>query len=364
MNESTLPAGEPTVTTPGQHTGGHTNGARPAIGPDLELAEVLRAQRSAFLAEGPPPVEVRVERINRLLHGIATFTDELAGALNDDFGQRDPTHSLATDLLATISVLRHSRRNVARWMRPEGRTNAALALMGARATIQWEPVGVVGIISPWNFPVTLSLQPAGQAFAAGNRVMLKPSEFTPATAEVMRAMFEDYFSPDEAYVATGGVDVADAFSHLPFDHLFFTGASEIGRKVMQAAAEHLVPVTLELGGKSPVVAGEDADTNRVAGAMAFGKTLNAGQFCVAPDYLFTPRGTEDAVTAAAGAAVRTAYARTSPRLTSIINDRHYERLERYLDDARGQGGTDRAAARRRGRPREAPDAPDPRVRHR
>ena len=218
-------------------------------------------------------------------------------------------------------------------------TPRILGVLGARAEIRHQPKGVVGVISPWNFPVNLTFAPLAGVLAAGNRAMIKPSETTPATSDLLKQMFASAFDESEIAVVTGGPEIAQAFSSLPFDHLIFTGATAIGRHVMRAAAENLVPVTLELGGKSPVVIGRSADISVAAARIMNGKTLNAGQICLAPDYVLAPADRLPDFVAAAKTAVGQMFPsiRESPDYTAIVSDRHYARLMDYLEDARGKG---------------------------
>ena len=218
-------------------------------------------------------------------------------------------------------------------------TPRILGFLGARAEIRHQPKGVVGVISPWNFPVNLTFAPLAGVLAAGNRAMIKPSETTPATSELLKQMFASAFDDSEITVVTGGPEVGQAFSSLPFDHLVFTGATSIGRHVMRAAAENLVPVTLELGGKSPVVIGRSADMSVSAARIMNGKTLNAGQICLAPDYVLAPADRLPDFVAAAKASVGQMFPsiRESPDYTAVVTDRHYARLMDYLDDARAKG---------------------------
>ncbi len=303
------------------------------------LRALLDAQRRAFLAEGPPAAEIRVNRIDRLIDLLCTEAEALVAAMRKDFGHRSWVQSMATDAIGLIPSLKLSRDNVKRWMKPTRRSSGIMSLLGARAWIEWQPRGVVGVISPWNFPVALSLQPAAQALAAGNRVMLKLSEFAPHTAEVLQRSIAQRFDPAEVVTVTGGVEIGAEFSRLPFDHLLFTGATSIGRHVQRAAAENLVPVTLELGGKSPAVVAPDADLHRAAKRIAVGKLLNAGQICVAPDYVFVPAGRERTFVKAFHDAVATMLPRLldNDDYTSIVNEHHYLRLLGYLDDARTKG---------------------------
>ena len=226
-------------------------------------------------------------------------------------------------------------------MRPEKRkpTPAILGLFGAKAEVRFQPKGVVGVISPWNFPVNLTFAPLAGILAAGNRAMIKPSEFTPATSELMQTMFAGAFSEEEIAVVTGGPEVGEAFSRLAFDHLIFTGATSVARHVMRAAAENLVPVTLELGGKSPVILGKSADLKVAAARVMNGKTLNAGQICLAPDYVLAPKDQVEGFVNAARASVSTMFPtiKDNPDYTSIIAQRHYDRITGYIDDARAKG---------------------------
>jgi len=217
----------------------------------------------------------------------------------------------------------------------------ALALLGARAWVDYQPKGVVGLISPWNFPFNLTFAPLAGILAAGNRAMIKPSEFTPRSSALMQRMIAGAFDETELTVITGGSEVGERFSALPFDHLIFTGATSVARHVMRAAAEHLVPVTLELGGKSPSIIGRDADLDLAARRLMFGKTLNAGQVCVAPDYALVPGVRADAFVDALQRAVAAMFPslRGNPDYTSIVNERHHARLLGYLQDAKAKGAT-------------------------
>src|SRR6516162_4577078 len=266
--------------------------ARPtAADPSIRMRQVLERQRQAHLKEDAPSAEKRIEWIDRAINLLVGHKEAIADALREDFGHRSVHASLLTDVSGSISPLKYAKENLKRWMRPEKRkvTPAILGLFGAKARIEFQPKGVVGIISPWNFPVNLTFTPLAGVFAAGNRTMIKPSEFTPRTSELMERMFRSAYDESEVAVFTGGADVGGAFSRLPFDHLLFTGATSIAYHVMKAAAENLVPTTLELGGKSPVVVGRSADLALTAKRVMMGKTMNAGQICLAPDYVLVPQ---------------------------------------------------------------------------
>jgi coniferyl-aldehyde dehydrogenase len=214
-----------------------------------------------------------------------------------------------------------------------------MSLAGAKSWIKYQPLGTVGVISPWNFPINLVLAPLGTIFAAGNRVMIKPSEFTPVTSELTKKMFEEYFDLAEAAVFTGGADVAASFSSLALDHLLFTGSTQTGKLVMKSASENLVPVTLELGGKSPVIVDESADLKKTATRIMRGKTMNAGQICLAPDYVMVPKGKSEEFVKESEAAVTEMYEnlKYNESYTSVINEKHYDRLNGLIEDAKEKG---------------------------
>ena len=308
-----------------------------------EMKATLDRQRAALLADGPPSAEIRMDRLNRCIALLVDHQDEIADALNKDFGNRSPQMSKFTDVASSIGSLKHARDHLRSWMKAERRrtTPAILGWLGAKAEVQYQPLGVVGVIAPWNFPVNLTFAPLAGILAAGNRCMIKPSEFTPATSDLMAKMFRKAFSEAEIAVCLGGSDVGEAFSRLPFDHLLFTGATSIAHHVMRAAAENLVPLTLELGGKSPVIVGQSANMEVAAARIMNGKTLNAGQICLAPDYVFVPENRRDEFVAKATQAVTGMFPtlKDNPDYTSVINQRHYDRLQGYLADARAKGAT-------------------------
>jgi len=302
---------------------------------------ILERQRAAQLRDGPSSAEKRIERIDRAIGLLVDHRAAIVAALNADFGSRSPEASTFTDIGASIGPLKHAKANLARWMKPRKRplSPAILGLFGARAELRFQPKGVVGIISPWNFPVNLTFAPLAGVLAAGNRAMIKPSEFTPATSELMATMFGGAFSEEEIAVVTGGPDVGQPFASLAFDHLIFTGATSVARHVMRAAAENLVPLTLELGGKSPVILGRSADVATAAARIMNGKTLNAGQICLAPDYVLAPKESVESFVGAAEGAVRRMFPtlKDNPDYTSIVNQRHYERILGHIADARAKG---------------------------
>lgn len=308
--------------------------------PSGEMLSLLEAQRRSFLKEGPPPLAKRLDRLDRCIRVLLAYEERVIEALSADFGHRSADQSLLTDIMASVEPLRFARKNVAKWMKPDKRSaQFPLGLLGAKAEVRYQPLGVVGVISPWNFPVNLTFAPLAGILAAGNRTMIKPSEFTPETSALMAEMFESAFDPTEICVINGGPEVGQAFSGLPFDHLLFTGATGVARHVMRAAADNLVPVTLELGGKSPVVVGLSAQMPAAAKKIMAGKMLNAGQICLAPDYVFVPEGKAQEFAESARQAVAEMYPglKDNDDYTSVINARHQERLAGYLEDARTRG---------------------------
>ena len=304
------------------------------------MAALVNRQRKAFLSELPVSAATRIDRLDRAIALLLDNEARFADTLSDDYGCRPRDLSRFAEVAASLGPLKHARKRVRRWMKPERRMpDFPFGLLGCRARIEYVPKGVMGIISPWNFPVFLTFLPLTGALAAGNRVILKPSEHTPATAELIAELIGRAFDESEVAVCVGGPEVGKAFSELALDHLLFTGGTAIGRHVMRAAAENLVPVTLELGGKSPVVVGRSADLRRTARSVAVGKLLNAGQICIAPDYAFVPSELIRDFVEAVEAQVRSMYPsiRGNPQYTSIINQHHFNRLRSLLNEARESG---------------------------
>jgi coniferyl-aldehyde dehydrogenase len=306
------------------------------------MLTVLEAQKRAHIREGAPKASLRKDRLNR---GIALLVDhkqEIVDAMNADFGARSKDMGMLTDVAGAIGPMKNARDNLERWMRPERRgTEFPFGLLGAKAELRYQPKGSIGVISPWNFPVQLTFGPLAGILAAGNRAMIKPSEFTPETSALLARLIDLVFDEEEVAVVTGGADVGAAFAGLAFDHLIFTGGTSIAYHVMRAAAENLVPLTLELGGKSPTIIGRTADFDKAVGRIMAGKTMNAGQICLAPDYVMTPKESRDAFVAAATGAVKAMFPtiKDNPDYTSIINQRHYDRLQGLVADAKAKGAT-------------------------
>jgi coniferyl-aldehyde dehydrogenase len=302
--------------------------------------DVLTLQRQAFIVDGPPSADVRRNRIDRLLALLLDNTEAFVAAMSADFGTRSKAASLFTEVVGIIPVIEHTRSHVAEWMRP-AKLMPGARLFGIKADIQPSPLGVVGIVGPWNFPLNLVILPAAAAFAAGNRVMIKMSEITSRTAELMSQLAPKYFDSAELAVITGGRDVAAAFTTLPFDHLFFTGSPDVGVLVQRAAASHLVPVTLELGGKNPVVVAADADIKRAARRVASARMVNGGQVCVCPDYVFVPEGQVQSFLDTARQTLREMFPTvlTNDDYCSCVNEPNYDRVLGLLDDAHAKGAT-------------------------
>ncbi len=303
------------------------------------LHGIFDRQRRAATADGPS-FAVRRRQLAELDEALRRHRSRLIAAMDADFGHRAAAESLLGDLLIVHEEIKYIGRHLKRWMRPR-RAHVDWKFRPGRAFVLIQPRGVVGIISPWNYPVNLALAPLAAALAAGNRVMLKPSEFTPHTSAALAAMLSEICSPDLVAVIEGGAEIAAAFAALPFDHLLFTGSTAIGRKVMAAAAENLTPVTLELGGKSPAIVDRDADLERSARSLVAGKLFNAGQTCIAPDYVLLVGPRRAAFSAALQRAAGEAYPdfASNADYTSIIDQRQYGRLQQWLAEATAGGAT-------------------------
>lgn len=295
----------------------------------------------ALTRRGVAPTRTeRLDRLHRLRQMLLREQDAFISAISDDFGHRSPHESRLLDITLTLNSLRNARRNLRRWMRDE-RRHVDLAFQPAKAWVRHEPLGVIGIISPWNYPLFLALGPLVDVLAAGNRAMIKPSELTPRCSALLAEKIAESFDEAEVTVITGDAEVAAAFSRLPFDHLVFTGSTKVGRKVAQAAAPNLTPVTLELGGKSPVILCDDFPLPEAARSIAFGKYLNAGQTCISPDYALVPRDKVQDFAQAVIAEARRKYPDLTANgdYTSIISPRHRARLLGAIEEARAGGAT-------------------------
>ncbi len=304
------------------------------------LREVFARQREASRRDAMPDAARRESDLDALHDAILGHAEAIANAISADFGGRSGHETRLLEIFPSLEAIRHARARVRTWMRP-ARRKVSLWFQPGRAKVVWQPLGAVGIVVPWNYPVYLSVGPLVSALAAGNRVMIKMSEFTPATGELLARLISERFDEERVAVFNGEADVARAFVALPFDHLLFTGSTQTGRSVMVSAAANLTPVTLELGGKSPAIVGEDFPLRIAAERILFGKLLNAGQTCIAPDYVLLPAGREAEFIEHARAFVGRSYPTLAhnPDYTAIVNERHYRRLLDLAADARARGAT-------------------------
>jgi coniferyl-aldehyde dehydrogenase len=303
-----------------------------------ELDQIIARQRSAFLRDGPPSLKQRRADLKRLRAAILARRTELERALDADFGHRSRHETATLEMVSVVLSIDYLHRNLHRFMAPT-RRHVAMAFRFASARIEYQPLGVIGIIATWNYPFQLAVMGLATAIASGNRTMLKLSEFTPETNRLLAGMLAETVSEEQVAVVTGDAAVGAAFASLAFDHLLFTGSTAVGRAVMRAASENLVPVTLELGGKSPAIVAPGHAHGRTAASIAFGKLANAGQTCIAPDYAMVHEDEAKLFGAAYGRAVEALYpdGPASEDYTSIINDQHFDRLQRLIDDARAKG---------------------------
>ena len=305
-----------------------------------KMLELLRLQRESYLAEGEVSAETRIDRLDRTIDVLVANAEKISEAMNADFGCRPRQVNLMTDVTGSLENLKHAKKHLRKWMKAEKRPSMfPLGLLGGRSSIQYQPKGVVGVIAPWNFPLGMVFEPLAGVIAAGNRAMIKPSEFTPVTSQLIDEMVSKTFDPTEIAVVTGGPEVGQAFSSLAFDHMVFTGATSVARHIMAAASKNLVPVTLELGGKSPTVISETADLTEAIERIMVGKMLNAGQVCIAPDYVMLPEGKMDEAVAIAREVVAEMYPTllANEQYTAMLNERHFQRMQKNIDDANERG---------------------------
>ncbi|UJF23006.1 coniferyl aldehyde dehydrogenase [Shewanella sp. OMA3-2] len=302
------------------------------------LQQLLQCQRSQYLSMPAPSYESRVNKLKQLKQSLLQSQQKIVDALNKDYGHRSENDTVISDIMPCINNINYTLKNLKSWMKPSKR-HAGLLLSPSKVTVQYQPLGVVGIIVPWNFPVMLSIGPLITAIAAGNRAMLKMSEFTPHINQVLRDLLAEIFNQNEVVLVEGEADIAAQFSALPFDHILFTGSTLVGRHVMRAAAENLTPVTLELGGKSPAIIAPDMPIETAVERLIFGKCLNAGQICVAPDYVLCPEDKIAEFIQAYQARFNNMYPDfdSNPDYGNIINDRQFERLTKVIDDAKTKG---------------------------
>ncbi|PKI17170.1 coniferyl-aldehyde dehydrogenase [Colwellia sp. 12G3] len=313
------------------------------INSDQSLTSILEQQKLDYKLSPAPSIQYRKEQLMALKMALLSHQEALVTALDKDYGQRAKQDSLMADILPCVMNINYTLKNLKKWSKPQ-RRHAGLLLSPAKVTVHYQPLGVIGIMVPWNFPIMLSIGPLIGVLAAGNRAMIKLSEFTPATNAVITTMLSTIFDTKTVAIVEGEADVAATFSALPFNHLIFTGSTNIGRHVMRAAANNLTPVTLELGGKSPVIIADDMPIETAVERLIFGKCLNAGQICVAPDYIFCPESKVDELIAAYQKQFKNMYPKHSNNsidenkdYANIINDAQHKRLLSWLDEAIDKG---------------------------
>ncbi len=305
------------------------------------MENILEVQKKAFLKEGPPSLEKRTDRLKRCVALIETHQEKIIKALNQDFQNRSIDEIKISEIDQTVRNILFTIKKLNKWMQPQRRfSSLGTDLLGAKSFLQPSPLGTVGIIAPWNFPVGLIFYPLASIFAAGNRAMVKPSEITPATANIIKEGVEKYFDISELAVITGGPSVGEQFSGLKLDHLLFIGSNRVAKKVAAQAAKNLVPTTLELGGKSPTIIGTNANMALAAERILFSKTLNAGQICLSPDYIFVKKDEKRNLISE----LQKAYSKFFPEpnshnQTSMVNKHHLKRMNSYLLDATKKGAT-------------------------
>ena len=303
----------------------------------LLQAQLARLQ-GAFDQDRSPSLADRRDRIDRIGKMIVQHKEDFCSVLSRDFGHRSASETIALELAPLMGSIRHTRAHLRQWMKPEHR-GRSLEFLQMKNWVQYQPLGVVGIMVPWNYPLLLSLGPLIDVLAAGNRAMIKPSELLPETSRLLGETISEFFSPDEVTVVNGDIEVAEAFSRLPFDHLFFTGSTSVGRKIMAAAAENLTPLTLELGGKSPAIVTNDYPIDKAARDLAFGKLMNAGQTCIAPDYVLAPRESIEALATAILDQAKAFYpaASSGADYSGMVGERSFLRLSQAIADCRRDG---------------------------
>ena len=316
-------------------------GNYPEVSKDTMLSK-LSILKEPFLENFNPNINDRIDRIKRIQKLVEENIDAFHKSLREDFGSRHEQLSLMADTMPVINNAKHALKNIKKWVKQDNRKpNFPLGLLGSKAYVQFQPYGVVGIISPWNFPLTLSIAPLIEIFAAGNNAMIKLSEFVPATSELTEKLINKYFTEKEVVIINGGPQTSQSFAGLPFDHLLFTGSTNVAKKVASEAASNLVPMTLELGGKSPAIVSSNAKMKKSVDKIMMGKLLNAGQICVSPDYVFVQEDQTEEFVQHAKDHVAENYPtiKNNPDYTSIIHLNHFERLNELVQDAKSKGAT-------------------------
>jgi coniferyl-aldehyde dehydrogenase len=305
-----------------------------------DMQRVYDAQKAAYRAHPMPGAQERIANVRRVKKALLKNLNALEDSLNADFGNRSKSETKMAEIMPSLEGVNYVTKNIKSWMKPSKR-KTPIQFKPGKATVYYQPLGVVGIIVPWNYPVFLAIGPLLAALAAGNRVMIKMSEFTPKTSELIKKIIAETYDEDHVSVVTGEAEVGMAFSQLPFDHLLFTGSTSVGRHIMRAASENLTPVTLELGGKSPCIVSDEIPVKDAAERIAFGKCFNAGQTCVAPDYVLIPRNNLEAFKVEFRNVVSSMYPTVKDNVdfTSVVNERQHKRLKSYLEDAKSKGAS-------------------------
>ncbi|MEW6996987.1 coniferyl aldehyde dehydrogenase [Colwelliaceae bacterium BS250] len=306
----------------------------------MTLIQQLNRHKESFLQSPLPSRQDRIKHLQSLKTALLKYQDQLCVALNNDFGQRSATESQLLDILPTINYINYSSKKLKAWMKSDKR-HSGMLLAGAKVKVMYQPLGVIGIIGSWNAPLTVTLAPLVAALSAGNHAMIKVSEFNPETNNVIAKVINEAFTADLVSLVEGDAEISAEFSQLPFDHLVFTGSSQVGRHVMSAAAKNLTPVTLELGGKCPVIIAKDMPIEDAVNRIVFGKSFNSGQICLAPDYIFCPAGKEKEFIRAYCNKFQQLFPdfNTNKDHTSIHSDRHFQRFQNLLADAEHKGAT-------------------------
>jgi len=304
-----------------------------------KLHAVFEVQKAAFKQNMMPSYSQRIELLNSLEQMLLNNQKSIAEAVQQDFGCHSEELTKLVEIMPTVLRVRHAKSHLKKWMKAKSRAVNRTIFGFAKNKVIYQPVGVVGNIAPWNFPFDISLGPLSDILAAGNRVIIKPSELTPACSVLLEKLVSETFTPEFVTVISGGLDVSEAFSELPWDHLIFTGGPEIGKKVMQSASKNLVPVTLELGGKCPTIIADDNLNAKTVNNIISTKLVKSGQMCIAPDYVFVAKAQLQEFITLTQQSMQKMYPSFAQNTdyTSIINQRHYERLSGYIDDAKQQG---------------------------
>ena len=304
----------------------------------IRLKELFSVQKEAYKKAPMPSADQRIAHLKTLKSVTLKYQDKLAAAVNEDFGCRSKDETLLAEILTSVEGINMAIKKTRKWMKPS-RRSVGMLFAPAKNEVRYQPLGVIGIIVPWNYPIFLAIGPLVAALSAGNRAMIKMSEFTPNLNKVFKEMISEAFAENRVCVIEGEADTAIAFTEQPFDHILFTGSTSVGRFVMAAAAKNLTPVTLELGGKSPAIVSDHISMKDAASRICFGKSMNAGQTCVAPDYILVPKAKEQEFINEYTAAFSKMYPtlKNNDDYSSIINDRQYQRLSNWLQDAEEKG---------------------------